>query len=290
MSDDPRERCVAFLTCPVCHAGLSAVPGALRCANGHAYDIAREGYVNLLPSGHGRSRRGGDDDGMIRARTRFLERGHYDALANALVACATAAFAGVHGPPAFLEAGCGTGDYLARLGDACGGDARLLGFDVSRDAVRLSARRHPQAFFFVNDVTQRLAVADGAIDLLLDSFAPRNPAEFARVLRPGGELIVVLPTDDHLRELRARLPLLDVPPDKEARVEEAMAGAFERVQRTIVRDERTLPPADVADLLRMTPSAWHLPEDAFREAEEMGELRVSFGFVLLRFRKTIPAD
>ena len=289
MSDDSRRRCVAILVCPVCHGTLAAEPGVLRCRRGHTFDLAREGYVNLLPSGHGRSGKSGDAAGMIQARARFLERGHYDALADAVVACAGAAFSasasGDEGPRAILDAGCGTGDFLARVGRATGDDACLLGFDVSRDAVRFAARRHPHAFFFVNDVEHRLALADGAIDLLLDIFAPRSPAEFARVLRPGAGLIVVLPTDDHLHELREKLPLLDVGPEKEARLAQALGDTFERVEREIVHDERTLPPDDVADLLHMTPSAWHLPEGAWQDAAALGEVRVTFGFIVLRFRR-----
>ncbi len=192
--------CAGLLICPVCTEPLTAEGRTLRCPRGHAFDFAREGHVDLLPAGHGRSTLTGDTAEMLRARRRFLERGWFAPLARALEDCRAALADDVapdHGRGlVLLEVGCGEGYFIGGLaassnrtagpdGDCC------FGLDISRDALRMAARRHPGVLFFRNDVHYRICLRDGCVDLLLDIFAPRNPREFRRVLRPGGRVVVL---------------------------------------------------------------------------------------------------
>ncbi|HEX7089966.1 MAG TPA: hypothetical protein VF192_07505 [Longimicrobiales bacterium] len=307
------SRCASLLICPVCTEPLSREGRALRCPRHHSYDIAREGHVDLLPAGHGRTALTGDTADMLRARRRFLERGHFAPLARALEACRAAlrqeqGAAGAAGHArgrVIVEVGCGDGHFIGGLAaPAAGpGGARraadphvereerdcFFGLDISRDALRLAARRHTAVFFFRNDVHHRICLRDGCVDLLLDIFAPRNPQEFRRVLRPSGMLVVVIPGEAHLGELRAALPLIGMEPEKLDRTIARLAGAFELEAKDALEWRVELEGEDLVDLVRMTPSARHLGEEAYARAAGLGPLEVTFAVDLLRLRPAPPA-
>lgn len=294
--DDPA--CVRLLTCPVCQEPLGRVGRSLRCATGHSYDVARQGYVDLLPAGHGRSTITGDTTDMIRARRRFLDAGHYEPLTSAVARKAAdqlMAVATAREPrrPVALDAGCGDGSYLgavARLtaagkgtAPATGTSTCFFGLDVARPAIRLAAGRHKQALFFRNDVRHRICLADDSVDLLLNVFAPRNPREFRRVLRPDGMLLVVVPGDEHLAQLRDCLPLLDIPQDKRDQTVAALAPGFRPAGEERVEHDLELDDVALTDLLRMTPSAWHLDDARIADAAGLAPIHVTASFHMLVF-------
>ena len=162
---------MSLFLCPICGAPLTREAGAYRCVGGHSYDIAREGYVHLLPANRKHSRQPGDDREMAAARTRFLSAGWYSHLLDALCAQALR-YAGP--APVFLDAGCGEGYYTAGVAEALAGSGRQVracGVDLSKFALRKAARRSPGTEFAMASV-YHLPVADGAADLLLDCFAP----------------------------------------------------------------------------------------------------------------------
>jgi 23S rRNA (guanine745-N1)-methyltransferase len=248
------SRCTALLACPVCGDALADAGRSLRCGSGHNFDRSQAGYIDLLPPGHGASGVRGDVRAMVVARRRFLERGYFIPIADAVNTLAA-----VRDRITVLDVGCGEGWYLGRLAASRGRDDEcFLGCDVSRDALRAAARTHREATFFVNDVAHRISVADDAVDVLLNIFAPRNAAEFARVLRRDGLLVCVVPADDHLIELRERLPLLDVPAGKKEKTTALLAGLFSLVSAEEVRFSATLDGIDVRDLVMMGPSYWHV--------------------------------
>lgn len=280
------------LICPVCEQSLRDSGTGLQCGRGHSFDRAREGYVHLLPAGHGLTGKQGDTLAMVQARQRFLARGYFRPLARALVQQVTTHLSQLPRDEtlAIAEIGCGAGDYigsLARAEDLAGAQACYFGIDISREALRLAARAHPAVCFLVNDATHRLCFAPASVHLLLDIFAPRNQLEFSRVLHPEGALLVVVPGGQHLAELRARVPLLAVEPDKLARTVAALSPAFREAARQSIEYEITVAPEDLPDLLRMTPSAWHLDEQAFARVAEAGALGMTAAFRLLHF---VPAN
>jgi len=246
-----------LLRCPVCRLPLTADGPSVRCPHGHRFDLARQGHLNLL---QGRQPRHADTAEMVAARERFLGAGHYRAVADALTASVRAGLRSVRGQSSgllsVLEAGAGSGWYLAALVDALPG--RGVALDISAAAARRAARAHPRVAAVVADTWQPLPVADAALDVVTSVFAPRNPGEFARVLRPDGVLVVVSPLPDHLVELRHALGLLDVGEDKQERLAEALAADFAPVAERTVVERATWTHAVVADLVAMGPNAFHL--------------------------------
>ncbi|PZF97434.1 putative RNA methyltransferase [Micromonospora deserti] len=248
------------LRCPVCGQPLAEVTAgtarALRCPRRHSFDVARQGYVNLLA---GRAPHAGDTAEMVAARADFLAAGHYDLISAALATAAEAATVAVSGSGAYplvVDAGAGTGRHLAAVLAALP-DAVGLALDVSKPALRRAARAHPRAAAALADTWRRLPLADASTAVLLNVFAPRNGAEFHRILDPAGTLLVVTPAEDHLAELVDALGLLRVDPAKADRVAESLGGHFAAESASERRRELALTGAEVATLVGMGPSAWH---------------------------------
>lgn len=233
--------------CPHCHEPLARVDKTLRCPGGHSYDIARQGYVNLL----GRAApANADTPVMLEARGRFLAAGHYLPIAQAIGELIGSA-------RSIVEVGAGTGWYLAQALD-CAPAAEGLGTDVSPAAAKRIARCHPRAEAIVADTWAGLPIRDGAADLVLCIFAPRNEAEFARILKPGGRLIVVVPRPDHLAELRGRDALLEVAPDKaDGLISSLTADGWTLLEERNVANRLDLSGPEVVDLEGMGPNAFH---------------------------------
>ncbi|MGW3981178.1 methyltransferase domain-containing protein [Streptomyces mirabilis] len=197
----------------------------------------------------------GDDATMVQARGRFLSTGTYTPIRK--VGARLAADA-VSERATVVDVGCGTGYYLAGVLDQLPG-ARGLGLDTSVRALRSAARAHDRAAAVAWDIFRPFPLADGVADVVLDVFAPRNPAEFHRVLRPTGRLIVVRPTGRHLVELRGRLPaMVTIDPTKEQRLHRALDPFFEADVTEQVEYPVTLTRLGALDLVAMTPSARHV--------------------------------
>ncbi|GAO02132.1 putative RNA methyltransferase [Anaeromyxobacter sp. PSR-1] len=269
------------LRCPVCGAPLAAAPGAVRCPAGHAFDLARQGYVNLL---RGRSPGTGDDAAMVAARETFLGAGHFAPLGAAL-ARAAEGHAGRDG--LVVEVGAGTGHHLRSVLEALP-DRFGLALDLSRHAARRAARAHPRLAAVVADAWERLPVADACAALVLDVFAPRNAAEFRRVLAPDGALLLVTPAPAHLAELRGPLGLLEVDPDKARRVSEALEGRFALASSESLAWTLSLAREDVVAAARMGPSAHHTAADvlAARVAALEEPVRVTAAVQVQVYRPT----
>jgi 23S rRNA (guanine745-N1)-methyltransferase len=255
---------IDLLRCPHCGGGLELGDGAARCAEGHSFDVARQGYLNLLP---GDARTGSADTAaMVRARAGFLAGGHYSpiaaAVADAAASVVSVGEAAVEGP--VIDLGAGTGYYLAAILDRLP-SAQGLALDVSKHALRVAARTHPRIGAVGCDAWAGLPVRDGAAELVINVFAPRDPVELARVLVPGGSLVVVTPNRAHLAELVSAVGMLTVQERKRERLEGKLGALFEPIDDTTVERELVLSHTDLAALVAMGPSARHLDEQQVAE-------------------------
>ena len=291
-SDPPTDEMPGgILRCPHCPAALQRLARVYRCANGHAFDIARQGYVNLLTPSRRHSKDPGDNLEMVLARRRVLESGLYAPIAARVDDAVLAALPAGHGPDpvSILDAGAGEGYYLAHLMDALaarapGVSAQCYGLDVSRHGMQYATHRTKAAPWVVARVVD-LPVVSASLDVLLSVFAPLAPAEFQRVLRPGGTLIVAAPSAEHLRALREIL-YPAVRPHRDDSLLRDIAPSFAMVAEVAVRYEVELAtPGLVGDLLTMTPFGWNIDQERRRQTERAAPLRTTMDVVIRTFRQ-----
>ncbi|MYV97350.1 putative RNA methyltransferase [Streptomyces sp. SID3343] len=237
------------LACPHCGADLAGADTTLRCVAGHSFDIARQGYVNLLT---GESSVGtADTAAMVAARTAFLGAGHYDPIGDALAhACANDT------PGTLVDVGAGTGHHLAHVLSALP-HRHGLALDISKYALRRAARAHPRMGAAACDAWRTLPVRTGAAATVLNVFAPRNPAELRRIVADDGALVVVAPTPLHLAELVPPLGLLHVDADKSQRIDAKLAPWFTLRERQTLTFTMSLDHHAITTVVEMGPSAWH---------------------------------
>ncbi len=263
-----------WFRCPNCFSPLSATADlVIGCENGHRFDVARQGTVTLLPPRAPRTV--GDDHKMLTARAALLDSALYVPIADAIADLAQRNLASLPagGPlgPRLVDFGCGTGYYASRVAERVSAAAVLVA-DRSPVAVRVAVRAVPGATGVVLDIWRPLPLRDDSADLALNVFAPRNPEEYARVVRPGGTLVVVVPRENHLAELRRDGSVLTVPADKERLVTESLGAAgFDLAETAHVEYSASISDDQRAHLVAMGPSAHHVAEAAANDAGPAGE-------------------
>jgi 23S rRNA (guanine745-N1)-methyltransferase len=212
------------------------------CPRAHAFDVARLGYVNLLQPQERRSRHPGDSAEAVRARARRRAGGTERELVEAVARLVTA-----EAGDAVLDVGCGDGAHVAAVAARTGCDGH--GLDISVAAIEAAARAHPGLSWVVANADRALPYADGSFRAVLSVTARLNAAEFRRVTREGGRLIVVVPAPDDLIELRAAVLGEGEERDRTSRVREACAPFFTLEQREELRGRERLDAAAIADVL-----------------------------------------
>ncbi|WP_299139816.1 methyltransferase domain-containing protein [uncultured Corynebacterium sp.] len=240
--------------------------------SGHSFDVAKQGYVTLA-AGAGLKHKGDDMD-MVNARETYLAMGHFapfvEAVTGAVQDALDSASLAESKPASLLEVGAGTGYYLAHTLDSIA-EARGVGLDISPHAAKHLAKCHPRVGAVVADVWERLPIRDESVDAISVVFAPRNPAEFQRVLAPGGQVIVLTPGAGHLDELREPLGILGVEEGKVERMYEQAEGFLEQAADPVdISFPIELDKASVAAQVGMSPSARHI--SAGELAERMAAL------------------
>ena len=239
------------LICPICGQGLQKFDREYRCENRHSFDIARQGYVNLLTVQQKKSLHPGDTREQVASRRTFLEGGFYESIARTL--CDTARELGASGP--ILDVGCGEGYYSAALAQAL--DAELTGLDISKEAVRFAAAKYKNARWLCATAAH-LPVADGSVGTLTSLFALTMPEEFNRVLGPEGLYFQVLAAQDHLLALKSIIyPELHL---KEKDSVPEIPG-FQLVKTLPIRFTFTAEGAQVQNLLSMTPHVYRISKE-----------------------------
>ena len=239
----------AALACTVrgCGDSLARERDRLVCPRGHAYDIARAGYVNLLQPQDRRSLAAGDSREAVAARARLLDAGIGAAPTTAIVALVRSL--SVAGVPQVVDLGSGTGHTLAAV--AAGREVRGVGIDLSAAAADHAARRYPSLTWVVANADRRLPLPDASTAVVISLHGRRHPAECARVLAPGGSLVVAVPAVDDLAELRQTLHGEAAARDRV----EALIGehdGFDVLSREVVSARHQLDPGQLRDLLATT--------------------------------------
>lgn len=240
------------LLCPVCGQPLTRTENTWRCPAGHCFDVARQGYVNLLTVDRKHARHPGDTKEQVAARKAFLDGGFYQPIADMVCRLLVPLQ-----PKAVLDAGCGEGYYLTRLQSAWP-QAAYAGIDISKDAVRFAAVRNKQALWLTGTAAA-LPFPEDSFDAVLSMFALTVEREFARVLRPKGRFLQVLAGPDHLLGLKSIIypEILH----KEKTLHPDLCG-FRLEHTETLEFSFTLEDANqVRNLLSMTPHFWRISKD-----------------------------
>lgn len=184
--------------CPICQENLALVESSLKCSNRHSFDLAKFGYVNLAPQ---IKQSANYDKENFQNRQQILEAGFYQAILEGI----SDLLATKPSAKTILDIGCGEGFYSRKLQEVHH-DKTFYAFDISKDSVQIAAKSEPNwaVNWFVGDLA-RLPIKDASMDVLLDIFSPANYGEFQRVLSEDGILIKVIPTENHLKEIRQRV-------------------------------------------------------------------------------------
>ncbi len=184
--------------CPICQENLALVESSLKCNNRHSFDLAKFGYVNLAPQ---IKQSANYDKENFQNRQQILEAGFYQAILDAV----SDLLASSKTTTTILDIGCGEGFYSRKLQEGHS-EKTFYAFDISKDSVQIAAKSEPNwaVNWFVGDLA-RLPIKDASMDILLDIFSPANYGEFRRVLSKDGILIKVIPTENHLKEIRQKI-------------------------------------------------------------------------------------
>ncbi len=266
-----------FPVCPVCGAALQKEDRVLRCDRGHSFDFAKEGYVNLLTGSHKPGDSIGDSREMARARRAFLEKGCFRPLADALIEAVR-----TEGKenPAVLDICCGEGYYSEQLSRAL--PCRLLGFDLSKEMVRLAAKRKLDALFFVANLAA-VPLPDSSVDIALHLFAPFHEASFARLLKDSGVLLSVVPGKRHLFELKEAV--YDTPYENDEALPQTTLLTLTGTKKVTAKI-RLETPEDIRALFAMTPYVHRTSKEGIARLEALESLETTVAFVIGVYKKS----
>ena len=264
------------LLCPVCGEQLNLSDRQYRCIRNHSFDMARQGYVNLLTVQQKHSLNPGDTREQVLSRREFLEAGFYRPIADTLIH--EAMKMGITGQ--ILDVGCGEGWYSAQLADAL--DAPLTGLDISKEAVRCAAAKY-KGKQWLCATAAHIPVADGSVSLLTSLFALTLPQEFSRVLKRDGYYFQVLAAEDHLLGLKGII--YDQLNFKEKNTVPELPG-FELVKSVPIRFSFTVEGKQVQNLFSMTPHVFRIGKEGAERLRKTEVLTDTASCVLNVYRRS----
>ncbi|MFT5484138.1 MAG: 23S rRNA (guanine745-N1)-methyltransferase [Halieaceae bacterium] len=256
--------------CPVCRQTLSPEQEiSLICPDGHSYDLAREGYVNLLQANRKNSPLPGDSKEMIAARRRVHNTGLYQPLALAIQEQLTFL---TNPSPRILDLGCGEGHYCGSIQQALPA-ASVFGVDISKAAVKLAAKSCPKGSFAVSSVFD-VPLPDSSVDLVTSVFAPVDGRELSRLLKPEGLYLKVTPAPRHLWELRCLLYNHPKPHESDS----PLIPGFESLVEADLDYTQDMSGAVLRDLVCMTPYAHRGQRENREKLDKLREIRLQMNF------------
>lgn len=247
-----------LFTCPLCQSALILDPTRWRCEHGHSFDVAKQGYVNLLPVQHKKSKNPGDTPDAVLARRAFLQADFYVPLRQALLQ----KLQGLK-PQAMLDLGCGEGYYTSGMADIAG---QVIGLDIAKPAVQIAAKRYPKVTWLVASGA-KLPIQTGALDVVCSFFSPLPLEEMARVLKPKGYLMVATPAAQHLYEMRAAL-FDQVNLHQPEKFIDLLAPLFQCIDQQTVSYPLHLNQNALKNLVAMTPYAWKAKAEKRQQLEQ----------------------
>lgn len=268
---------MSILICPVCKNEIHIENRTFRCESNHCFDVAKEGYVNLL-SAHKSGDSTGDNKEMARSRRDFLEKGFYSPLSVAVGECLEKYSSDGDN---VLDICCGEGYYTSELTKKY--NRNFYGFDLSKNMVRLAAKRKCNAQFFVANIAS-IPVKSNSVKLAFHLFAPFHCGEFSRIISDDGVIITAIPGKEHLFGLKKVLYNEPYYNDEKEPVSDGLQLIEKiRVKDTVALDNKE----DINALFQMTPYYYHTPTEGMNRLDELSSMTTEIEFVLLVYKKSI---
>jgi len=258
-----------MLICPVCREDIAKIEKTYKCPNNHCFDVHKSGYVNLLPSNKMNSKLPGDNKLMVEARRSFLKNGYYNCLLLELKKIINRI-----NPEAILDSGCGEGYYTSGIYSE---NRRIFGVDISKTAVNYASRENNRIIYSVGSVFN-LPIMDSSIDLVMSIFAPYSGAEFLRVLKKNGHMLMVIPGADHLIELKN--VIYERPYENTTKGYDLDGFIFKgktEINKKIQLDNK----ADIDNLFKMTPYYYRTKKEDYEKIAELDFLETTINFEIL---------
>ncbi|WP_171068663.1 putative RNA methyltransferase [Acinetobacter baumannii] len=263
------------LMCPVCRQRLELVSKTWRCEQGHSYDIAKQGYVNLHVVQHKHSKNPGDTPESVDARRAFLQGGYYQPLQQAVVHLLKQLKA-----KTVLDIGCGEGYYTSAMQQVV---EQCIGVDIAKNAVQRAAKLNDKVTWVVG-TGATLPVIDQSMDVCTSLFSPIPQTEILRVLKDDGYLIVVTPATDHLYAMREAL-FEQVNPHTPQKFVEQLQDLFELKEQQVIEAPLVLDQQALKNLIAMTPYAYKASPERRMQLEQKAHLQVTASFQIYLFQK-----
>ncbi|HAV4525115.1 TPA: methyltransferase domain-containing protein [Acinetobacter baumannii] len=263
------------LMCPVCRQRLELVSKTWRCEQGHSYDIAKQGYVNLHVVQHKHSKNPGDTPESVDARRAFLQGGYYQPLQQAVVHLLKDLKAKM-----VLDIGCGEGYYTSAMQQVV---EQCIGVDIAKNAVQRAAKLNDKVTWVVG-TGATLPVIDQSMDVCTSLFSPIPQTEILRVLKDDGYLIVVTPATDHLYAMREAL-FEQVNPHSPQKFVEQLQDLFELKEQQVIDAPLVLDQQALKNLIAMTPYAYKASPERRMQLEQKAHLQVTASFQIYLFQK-----
>lgn len=257
------------LNCPICSQDMIKTPGSVRCNNNHSFDIAKQGYINLLPVQNKKSLNPGDTKEMLCARRTFLNQGYYKPICDEIIE-QSQNYLGKN--DVILDVGCGEGYYLAEIHNKFA-DARCVGVDISKDGVKMACSRSKDIMWLVATAAV-LPLKSESVSLITSVFALVAEEEFARVLKPGGRVVEIISANDHLKELKEVIYDKVYKQDKKPKESKFL----KEVLRKEVKFSFTLNNDQLLDLLLMTPHFWRMKKEKKEQLAKVEKMNLTAAF------------
>ncbi len=262
------------IICPICGHKLKPVSNMLKCKNNHSYDISDEGYVNLLPP-HKNGNIPGDSKEMVRARRNFLNKDYYLPLANELISIIKDI-----SPDILIDIGCGEGYYTNKIEQNT--NTEIYGIDISKFALALAAKTNKNINYCTASL-HSLVFNDNIADALLCCFCAYDEKEFARILKPKGNFILVTPGSKHLFGLKS---ILYDEPYENPDDNNDIAGFSLDYEKRLTYDIRIESAEDIWNLFSMTPYYWKTPKSGTEKLKGVSYLYTPVEFIIHVFKKS----
>jgi 23S rRNA (guanine745-N1)-methyltransferase len=269
---------MSIFICPQCKSLLERQNRSLLCRNKHCFDIAKEGYVNLLPVNAKNTKDPGDNSKMMLARRSFLETGHYDPLAKKLSGIIETL--NNHKDITILDLGCGEGYYTGFI-KRQNQSVHMFGLDISKVAVRYASKRYKDVIFCVASSFD-IPLADHSLDIVLKNYAPSSGTELLRVIKEGGHFITVTPGERHLYQIRDIIYNKVLSHGEEA----PEIQGFEIQDKINLKYTLQLEELEsVKNLLEMTPFGWKIKEEDRLNLFTMNQWLIECDFNITIYKK-----